>query len=366
MSPETEGSLIRQLCSEVNRIIASVFPGCGIKIDPSLQDLTTVLKPKYSVSMFSNTNTDVSRQGSGLLRTAVFAMLRYHTQLKAKKEMDTKPLLVAFEEPELYLHPAAANLLRDTIYALGASDQIICTTHSPWMIDLSRDPQSLTKMVLRPDGSVGAVNYEVSKHLEDLQHDDRARVKMIQLFDDELSRVFFSDHVIIVEGDTEEIVYKATLQHLPDSLRKQILSTVQLVKARGKPAIISLANYLNALSIEFTVIHDRDRGVAGAEVFNPKIADAVGDPNRLCVLEECIEDVLGYPEPTSDKPYAAYRATAEWKQLEDIPVAWLQHFFRATGLSHARVTNLPQEARQLVAKIIGVPSVQGPVGKADE
>ncbi|MGI1655578.1 AAA family ATPase [Streptococcus uberis] len=47
---------------------------------------------------------------------------------------------MCFEEPEIYLHPNAANQLRDTVYdlALTINNQIICTTHSPYMIDLSR------------------------------------------------------------------------------------------------------------------------------------------------------------------------------------------------------------------------------------
>jgi hypothetical protein len=163
MSPQTEGSLINVLCHDVNEIIGSVFPGCGIKVEPSLQDLSAVLKPRYEITMFSNVSTDVRHQGTGLLRTAVFSMLRYHAHLHEQKGLETRPLLVAFEEPELYLHPSAANLLRDTIYALGRSDQIVCTTHSPWMIDLSQDLQSLTKMVLTCTGSISATNYGVSE-----------------------------------------------------------------------------------------------------------------------------------------------------------------------------------------------------------
>jgi len=40
-------------------------------------------------------------------------MLRHHAALKLKKELQTRPVVVAFEEPELFLHPSAANLLRD-------------------------------------------------------------------------------------------------------------------------------------------------------------------------------------------------------------------------------------------------------------
>ncbi len=332
MSPADEGSLINGLCRDVNRIIGSVFPECGIRVRSSLQDLCAVLKPRYDISMYSNVDTDVGRQGTGLLRTAVFSMFRYHTQLAERGDLNTRALLVAFEEPELYLHPSAANLLRDTIYALGRTDQIVCTTHSPWMIDLSQDLQSLTKMALRPDGAVTAVNYGVSEELGRLQEDDRTRVKMLQLFDDEMSRVFFSGRVVVVEGDSEMVALKGTVRLLPEHLQKQVLSQTQVVKARGKAAIISLVKYLRALSIEPFVIHDRDQGTPGAEKFNGPISVAVGDPHRLAVLEENIEDTLGYPAPSGEKPYRVFREISSWQTFTDAPPRWQEVFAQAFGI----------------------------------
>lgn len=329
MSPETEGSLISALRMDINEIIGSVFPGCGIDVKPSLtQGLSAVLKPKYEIKLFSNVKTDVGQQGTGLLRTAIFSMLRYHARLRTAKE-HTRPLLVAFEEPEMYLHPAAANLLRDTIYELGASDQIVCTTHSPWMIDLSRNLQSLTKMVTTDEGAVTAINYGVSQQLLNLNAGDRDRVKMLQLFDDEMSRVFFTDRVVVVEGDSELVAIKQTLKHLPDDSRKSIISRTQVVKARGKASILSVVKYLQALAIKPVVIHDRDQGTAGAEVFNLPIAQAVGDPDRVIVLQECIEDALGYSAPSSDKPYKVFQVASKWTGLNDIPDQWLTAFKKA-------------------------------------
>lgn len=343
MAPEREGSIIHTLCGEVNRIIGDVFPGCGIQISPSLQDLTAVLKPKYDITLYSNVDTDVTRQGTGLLRTAVFSMFRYHTRLHERADIHTRPLLVAFEEPEMYLHPSAANLLRDTIYALGRTDQIVCTTHSPWMIDLSQELQSLTKMVLRESGYLTAVNYGVSDEMGRLKGEDKTRVKMLQLFDDEMSRVFFAERVVVVEGDSEMVALKATIDLLPDDVRKQVLSRVQIVKARGKAAIISLVKYLRALSIEPFVIHDRDQGTAGAECFNPHILAAAGTADQVAMLEECIEHVLGYQPPSADKPYHAYRATAAWSDFTAVPAAWKGVFLRAIGVDEAAIAVVQDE-----------------------
>lgn len=324
MNPSTEGSLIKKLTIDVNEIISSVFPACGIDIKPNLQNLNDILKPKYEVSLFSNVSTKIDKQGTGLIRTTAFAMLRYHSNLRKERNIETRPILVAFEEPEIYLHPAAANLLRDTIYALGSTDQIVCNTHSPWMIDLTQEPLSLTKMIYADDETISCVNYGLTSAFAQLPDDDKQRVKMLQLFDDEVSRVFFADRVIVVEGDTELLAIKNTLKVLPENLRKEILAKTQIIRARGKASIISLVKYLNDLHIFPYVMHDRDQGIAGAVVFNQPIANAVNDPTRLILNHENVEDILGYVAPSHDKPFKAFLYTSNWETVNDIPTEWKQ------------------------------------------
>lgn len=326
MNPSTEGSLIKKLTVDVNEIIASVFPACGIDIKPNLQNLSDILKPKYEVSLFSNVSTKIDKQGTGLIRTTAFAMLRYHSNLRKERNLETRPILVAFEEPEIYLHPAAANLLRDTIYALGSTDQIVCNTHSPWMIDLTQEPLSLTKMVYANDETISCVNYGLTSAFAQLPEDDKQRVKMLQLFDDEVSRVFFADRVVVIEGDTELLAIKNTLKVIPEILRKDILAKTQIIRARGKASIISLVKYLHDLHIFPYVMHDRDQGVAGAVVFNQPIADAVNDNTRLTLNYENVEDSLGYVAPASDKPFRAFLHTNTWTTVADIPEEWKLKF----------------------------------------
>ena len=333
MDPATEGSLIKNLTQEVNKIIASVFPKCGIEITPNLQNLNDILKPKYDINLFSNVKTKMGKQGTGLIRTTAFAMLRYHSNLKTEKKLETRPILVAFEEPEIYLHPAAANLLRDTIYSLGKSDQIICTTHSPWMIDLTQEPLSLSKMILNNDGTISCKNYGLTSIYLKLPEVDKKRVKMLQLFDDELSRVFFAERVVIVEGDTELLAIKNTLNIIPIEIRKEILSKSQVIRARGKASIISLVKYLQDLDIFPFVMHDRDKGIAGAEKFNKPISDAINDPYRLILNEENVEDSLGYKAPEHDKPYTAFDYTFKWTKVIDIPKNWKDRFEFIFGVS---------------------------------
>lgn len=90
-----------------------------------------------------------------------------------------------------------------------------------------------------------------------------------------------------------------------------------------------MVKYLKKLSIPLYVIHDRDQGKAGAEKFNVPISNAVGDTNLVSVLEECLEECLGYPAPTSDKPYKTHLETSKWSTKDDIPELWKVVFQKA-------------------------------------
>jgi predicted ATP-dependent endonuclease of OLD family len=46
----------------------------------------------------------------------------------------------------------------------------------------------------------------VTEKYKQLSEDDKNYVKMIMKLDDHMSRIFFTKKVIVVEGDTEEIV----------------------------------------------------------------------------------------------------------------------------------------------------------------
>lgn len=335
-----EGSLTSTLQNNINGVISSVFPQCGIIIKPNMTDFSSVIKPQYNISFTSNIETRANYQGTGLLRTSIFSMLRYHYTLSIRNDDTPRPIIFCFEEPELYLHPSAANMLRSTIYELAQGHQIICTTHSPWMIDLSQNLQSLTKLTLRPTGSIKSICYGLSDALNGLVEDDKMRVKMLQAFDDHVARAFFCDMAVVVEGNTEEVVIDRTISLLPSQAAKdKIKSTIQVINAHGKATIISMVKYLKALEIDFHVIHDRDNGVDGAMVFNEPIANVINDENKLTVLHECIEDELGYTAPTSDKPFKAYKEASRWTTLADIPHSWLEKFGRAFGAGHLVPTN---------------------------
>ena len=325
LDPEDEDSEFGKMIAELNTILSSVFPDSQLHATTDLSDPNKALKPTFTVEMSSNVRTPVTHQGSGMVRAAAFGMLRFRQKWLSKKEDEQKrPIIVCFEEPELFLHPSAANQMRDTIYDLSsAGSQIIATTHSPFIIDLSRKPKQLLNNMYITESGIEANPFNVTNAYKKLEGDDKTHVKMLLRVDEHIARIFFTKHVVIIEGDTEEVLIAETLKKLPRDQYLKIVADYEIVKARGKASIIGLAKYLVAMGIEPIVVHDRDQGVDGAEKFNQPIADALGGKGRVIQMHENVEDEVGYAAPSAEKPLRAFRETATWgADWDSVPAGW--------------------------------------------
>lgn len=87
--------------------------------------------------------------------------------------------------------------------------------------------------------------------------------------------------------------------------------------------MISFIKYLRSMNVNLFVVHDRDQGVERAEGMNQPILDALGgDNSKRLMMQECVEDELGYPAPTHDKPFNAYSKVKDWKTWNDVSENW--------------------------------------------
>lgn len=326
LDPTNITSDFYSLMHNLNGVLQGVFPDSEIHAKADLSNPDKSIKASFDIQMKSNILTPISHQGTGTVRAAVFGLLRYRKIWEAEKDpTQRRSLIIGFEEPEIYLHPNAAEQMRRKIYELaGDASQIVCTTHSTYMIDLSKDKnQILNRFSITETQGTISYPFNVSENFKTLVADDKNHVKMLIKFDDYMSRVFFANKIIIIEGDTEEIVLKETIKLMPEEIQHKILSNVQIVKARGKAAIISLVKYLNSMSIDYFVIHDRDMGTPRAENYNRHILTAMNNQeDKRIMMEECIENELNYPAPSSEKPYNAYLKTQEWGSWESVPENW--------------------------------------------
>lgn len=324
LDPSDDESEFGKMMSELNKVLTSVFPESKLHATTDLSDPQTSLKPIFDVEMSSNIRTPVDNQGTGMVRAAVFGMLRFRQKwLSQKEDAHDRSLIICFEEPEIYLHPSAANQMRDAIYDLSSSSsQIVSTTHSPFLIDLARKPKQVLNRLITTDNSVESTAFTVTDAFKKLQDDDKHYVKMLLKMDDYIARVFFANNVVVIEGDTEDILIRESLDRLEKEKLHRIISNFEIVKARGKASIIGLAKYLTSMGIKPIVVHDRDQGIDNAFKYNKFISDAIGENGSIVMMIENVEDEIGY-KATYEKPFNAYKQTLSWgDEWEDLPVNW--------------------------------------------
>ncbi len=324
LDPSDTKSEFGKMMKDLNSVLCSVFPESKLHATTDLSDPTKVLKPSFTVEMSSNVRTPVQNQGTGMVRAAIFGMLRFRQRWLSEKEGElTRSLIICFEEPEIFLHPSAANQMRDTIYDLSSStSQIIASTHSPFIIDISRKPRQILNRLSCDNNDVCSTSFSVSDSFKVLQNEDQEYVKMILKIDDYIARVFFTKNIIIVEGDTEDILIRETLSRLPKYDYLKLVSNFEVVKARGKAAIIGLVKYLTSMGLKPIVVCDRDQGISGAEKFNKPIIDAVNGNGKVIMMHENVEEEIGYKALT-EKPFKAYIETLKWgNKWNEVPEKW--------------------------------------------
>lgn len=122
--------LIASTEKELNELLSDFFSGCDLEIEfetPTLEFLLS--SPKIYVNDgFRNV---VENKGHGLQRAVIFTILRDYAQNMILKPEGKRSIILAVEEPEIYMHPQAQRTIRRVFRSIAeGGDQVIFSTHS--------------------------------------------------------------------------------------------------------------------------------------------------------------------------------------------------------------------------------------------
>ncbi len=194
----------------------------------------------------------LSNQGSGLQRTFLWSAIEALSnsgQLKKSRKAITnaEPRILLVEEPESFLHPPAIRAARESLYRISELEnwQVMITTHSPVFIDVSKPHTT----IVRVDYCEQSGTRTFSTDKANFSNDERERLHMIRACNPSVNEFFFSDNVILVEGETEQAIFN-TLNHNN--------SRTTIVNCYGKANIPMFQKILNHFNIKYIVIHDLD------------------------------------------------------------------------------------------------------------
>lgn len=331
--------------TDINEYFKKVFLDLTLKIEPKHEEnikLEDAFKKNHSISVRRDgvERTEYfTHHGHGVIRQALFNFISF---LKKSREGNKKEYIILFEEPELYLHPEVAFRLRRNLYELAENSpfQVLCATHSPLMIDISRSHSSLVRVIKNLDETTEA--YQVGDEIFRSDDERKNRIQMINRFNPHVCESFYASSVLIVEGDTEAIVFRDLISRYYNQFQVYVLN------AGSKNNIPFFQEIFTAFNIEHCVIHDTDTRtlqnghINSAWTLNERIWEKVTTANqkkdglaRRYVHMSNFETAHGVQLTGKDKPLNAYNFVIDINQNSDVPcMNWLRDLLGPKAINH--------------------------------
>ncbi len=248
---------------EVNQEFNKLFKSYKIAIDDGTS------RAKYTSDKlgmdfeidFKHTENDQAttyeRMGHGAVRMAIFLLMLMRDKLQGQ-EATTKSYLVLFEEPELFLHPSLTKKLRSLVYDVSARDmpfQVLCASHSPQMIDMTKEDTSLVRMTKseRETELFQVEKLDLKNEEQTTLEEVKQKVHEVLRFNPFVCESFYADEVMLVEGDTEAIILRAYQQEFSANAKD-----VYIVNCGTCNNIPFYQKMFSKFNIPYSVICDTD------------------------------------------------------------------------------------------------------------
>ncbi|HAT1822549.1 TPA: AAA family ATPase [Legionella pneumophila] len=269
-------------------------------------------KPEFRIGTRNGFLSPIKLQGSGARRTLIWAVLKYLSDMKDADKEKLRPHVLLMDEPEICLHPSAIREARTILYDLPSSGnwQVIVTSHSPVFIDLTKDNTTIIRVFRNEQSDVRTTTLYRPQRAK-LDSDDKNNMKLLNICDPYVHEFFFGGKQIIVEGDTEYTAFSMLKELYPDEY-----NNIQVIRARGKGVIPSIAKVLLQFAKSFTILHDSDFPILASGKSNPawgmnksiqaiKSIENASEKVKLVACKTCFEVALFGEEAKQEKPYNA-------------------------------------------------------------
>lgn len=146
------------------------------------------------------TETDLAQKGDGVKSLVALSLMRSSSSSSIRKSN----VILALEEPESHLHPAAVHELREVLQEIAASNQVIITTHSPVLAARANVRQNIL---------VHGAHAKAARSLRDVREALGVRIA------DNLAS---ANLVVLVEGETDRDVLLKWLPTMSPTIRESL------------------------------------------------------------------------------------------------------------------------------------------------
>lgn len=197
---------------------------------------------------------DISSLGHGAQRSVQMALVRHLAELKRAAQNHHTTTLLLIDEPELYLHPQAIEIIRDALKVLsGQGYQVIFSTHSPIMVT---HEDVANAILIRKSLTQGTYRRKTLKAAVPIVTQDAPSQLQLMFSLRNSSNILFSERVILTEGKTEQRI----LPKIFEKVTGQSLGIYKyaLVRQGGVASTRKSMLVLNAMDLPSKAIVDLD------------------------------------------------------------------------------------------------------------
>ena len=335
-----------ELGKSISQTLEKFAPGSQLNLGWDEVKLPEVPLPAARATLVEDSfEGEITRKGHGLQRALIVTLLQHlamtvpveptaegsderGTSSSEPESLETSrgpDLILAIEEPELYLHPSRCRYLSNLLLqlaerpgiGLGATNQIIYATHSPYFVDLHWFNQiRLVRKVPSPDSPVlQSIVTHFSRNQAKAKLAKICKIDPTNFTEDSfiahtmpvmntiVNEGFFADVVVVVEGLSEV----GTLWKLQEIMKKEWSKLgIVVIPAGGKNNIDRPTVIFQGFSIPTYFIFDADFHLLGKEKKGEETKNRNHRYLRLAGTE--IED---FPNTQVHKTWAVFKDTLE-------------------------------------------------------
>ncbi|MEI6258468.1 MAG: ATP-dependent endonuclease [Deltaproteobacteria bacterium] len=300
--------LIADTEKQLNTLLNDFFSGCDLEIKFETPTLEVLLSaPKLYVD--DGFRNSVENKGHGLQRAVIFAILRrYAEYMTSAPDGKKRNLILAVEEPELYMHPQAQRTIRRVFRKIAeGGDQILFSTHSSLLVEVTYFDE-----IIRMECSCGKIDGKkttistawqlpIAKMIEDLEaRNPRLKGKATaesmrdlysHAYNPRRNEGFFASKIILVEGLTEEYSLPIYADAIPSCAFDP--QGISVVECGGKGSMDRLFRIFNELHIPCYILFDYDSGSSDKNIINKSkellaLAGESQDVPKSLLVTDCI------------------------------------------------------------------------------
>lgn len=224
--------------------------------------------------------------GAGIQSSIVIALLNTY------KELKRSGAILLIEEPEVYLHPHARRYFYSLLKELAEQgNQIFYTTHSPEFVDVS-NYESIAIVKKTPNEGT-----KIKQAKDLITHTElKEELKLLTQFDTTKNEIFFSNKVLLVEGQTERFSLPYIFRLKDIDIDKEGIS---IIDVGGKENLKFFIKIIKGFDIPFVVLHDEDRNAnnylnyhSGSNGLNAEIESEVGNSDLVFRMDPDFEGIF--------------------------------------------------------------------------